>query len=295
VWKYYIFRLAHLLLGRMPVQVNYGIARLAGDTAYYFRSSTRAAVIDNMRHVMGPEASEREVRRAAREAFRNVARYYADLVQIPHLNIERFARERLTLDGLEYVVDARDSGRGAIVFGAHAGNPEMSVQGLAADGVYFFALAEHIKPKALLDFTNKLRMSHGHTYRELSVGGLRETVRRLKQGGLIAILVDRDTTNSGVPMEFFGETRKIPTGAVELALRTGADLVFATSERLPGYRFRATISPPLDLVRTGNFDADVRANTRLIVELLECQLRADPGQWAVLERAWPEKGGEHQS
>jgi KDO2-lipid IV(A) lauroyltransferase len=276
----------------MPVQVNYGIARLAGDTAYYFRSSTRAAVIDNMRHVMGLDAPEREVRRAAREAFRNVARYYADLIQIPHLNIERFARERLTLEGLEYVVEARDSGRGAIVFGAHAGNPEMSVQGLAADEVYFFALAEHIKPKALLDFTNQLRMSHGHAYRELSVGGLRETVRRLKQGGLIAILVDRDTTNSGVPMEFFGEMKSMPLGAIELALRTGADLIFATSKRLPGYRFHAIIHPPLDLIRTGDFDADVRANARLVIELLECQLGADPGQWAVLERVWPEERGE---
>jgi KDO2-lipid IV(A) lauroyltransferase len=273
----------------MPAPVLYGIARVAGDAAYLFRSNTRAGVIDNMRHVTGPNAAEREVRRAAREAFRNVARYYADLVQIPHLNIERFARERLHLEGLEYVVQARDSGRGAIVFGAHAGNPEMSVQGLAADQVFFFALAEHLKPKALLEFTNRLRMSHGHVYRELSVGSLRETVRRLKQGGLIAILVDRDTTDSGVPMEFFGQVRKMPVGAVELAMRTGADLIFATSKRLPGYRFHATISPPLNLIRTGDFDADVRANTRQALELIEEQLREDPGQWAVLERLWPEQ------
>jgi phosphatidylinositol dimannoside acyltransferase len=292
VWKYYGFRLAYLVLGRLPVRVVYAIARVCGDGAFAFRRGAREAVLDNMRHVMGPEAAERDVRAAGREAFRNAARYYADLIQIPHLNVARFERDRLTIQGLEHVIAARDSGRGAIVVGAHAGNPEMSVQGLAAHGVLFFALAETLRPRALLDFTNRLRMAHGHVYREISVGALRDTVRRLRHGELIAILVDRDVTNSGVPMEFFGETTRMPLGAIELALRTGAVLMFASSKRLPGYRFLASIDPPIEVIRTGDFEADVRANARLVLERMEAQLRSDPGQWAVLERMWPERNGE---
>jgi KDO2-lipid IV(A) lauroyltransferase len=291
VWKYYVFRLAYLLLGRMSVPFVYGLARICGDGAFAVRRGAREAVIDNMRHVMGPAATERDVRREAREAFRNAARYYADLIRIPHLDIERFRRERLDIDGLEHLIKARDSGRGAIVVGAHAGNPEMSVQGLAAEGVLFFALAETLQPPALFAFTNKLRMVHGHIYREISVGALRETVRRLKEGGLVAILVDRDVTNSGVPMEFFGEVTDMPLGAIELAMRTGADVMPAFSTRLPGYRFRASIHPPINLIRTGDFEADVRANARQVLNLLEDQLRAHPGQWAVLERVWPEPAG----
>jgi KDO2-lipid IV(A) lauroyltransferase len=286
VWKYYVFRLAYLLLGRLPVRVVYLIARICGDGAYALRGDAREAVIDNMRHVMGPEAAERDVRGAAREAFRNAARYYADLIQIPRLDVQRFARERLTIEGLEHVIAARDSGRGAIVVGAHAGNPEMSVQGLAAHGVLFFALAETLTPPALLDLTNRLRMAHGHVYREISMAALRDTVRRLRRGELVAVLVDRDVTNSGVPMEFFGEVTRMPLGAIELALRTGADLIPASSRRLPGYKFHASIGPPLDVIRTGDFDADVRANARRVLDVLEERIACDPGQWAVLERVW---------
>lgn len=293
MWKYYVFRLAYLLLGRLPVPALYGIARVVGDGAYCFRRSTRAAVSANMRRVLGPEARERDVRRATREVFRNATRYYADLIHMPRLDVQRFARERLELEGTEYLRAARDAGRGAVVVSAHFGNPEMAVQGLAAHGLLFFGLTEPIQPQALSDLTHWLRSRHGHTYRTVSRGGLREMVQRLKQGGLIAILLDRDIGGTGVPMQLFGAETRIPLGAIELALRTGADLIPAWTWRRPGYKFHVRIGPPLELVRTGSFDEDVRANARRLLDLFEANLRTDPGQWAVLHPIWPE-GAEAQ-
>lgn len=292
MWKYYVIRLAYLLLGRLPLRTLYGIAHMVGDGAYLFRSGARRAVIANMRQVMGPEASEREVRRAAREVFRNAARYYADLLHIPHLDVQRFHREQLELEGLEYLEEAQRSGRGAVVAGTHFGNPEMAVQGLAAVGAYFFVLTESLQPEALSDFIHSLRSRHGHEYRTVSFGAVKEAMRRLKRGGLVAILLDRDVAGTGVPMQFCGAEARIPLGAVDLALRTGSDLIPAWSWRIGGYRFRVSIGPPLELVRTGNFDEDVRTNAQRLLALFEGHLRSDPGQWAVLEPIWQTKEGE---
>ena len=291
MWKYYVLRLAYLLLGPLPFPLLYGIARVVGDGSYLVRSGTRRAVMANMRQVMGPEAPEREVRRAAREVFRNATRYYADLIHVPHMDVQRFLRERLELEGVEYLRDARDSGRGAVVASAHFGNPEIAVQGLAASGVYLFALTEPLQPEALSDFTHWLRSRHGHTYRTVTFGGIKEAMRRLRRGGLVAILFDRDVVGTGVPMQFCGAETLIPLGGVDLALRTGADLIPAWAWRLPGYRFRARIGPPLELVRSGDFDEDVRANARRLLALFEGHLRADPGQWAVLEPIWGARAG----
>lgn len=90
-------------------------------------------------------------------------------------------------------------------------------------------------------------------------------------------------------MEFCGADAKIPLGAMELALRTGADLIPAWAWRVSGYRFRAQIGPPMELERTGNLEEDARVNTRRFLALLEERLRGNPGQWAVLERIWPEE------
>ena len=286
MWKYYALRLAYLLLCRLPLSVLYGIAHVAGDASYLARAGARRGVMANMRRVMGAEASEREVRRAAREVFRNAARYYADLIYVPRMDLQRFAREKLELTGLEYILDAQRAGRGVVVTGAHFGNPDMATQGLAASGLRVLGLTEPLQPQALSDFTHWLRSHHGHEYRPATFGGIKEAVRQLKRGGILCILSDRDVGGTGVPMEFVGAEASIPLGSVDLAMRTGADLIPAWARRLPGYRFEARIGPPVEPVRTGDYDADVRATARRLLAVFERELRADPGQWAVLEPIW---------
>ena len=239
-----------------------------------------------MRHLMGMDASEADVQRATREVFRNAGRYYADLIHLPRLDIERFYDERFEIEGEEYLREAEESGRGAVVVGTHFGNPEMSVQPLAVKGHFFLGLTEPLEPKALSDFIHWLRSQNGHVYRTFGYEGLKEVIRRLRNGGLVAVLLDRDVAGAGTPMQFCGAEASIPLGAVDLALRTGADLIPAKSWRLPGYGFKVRIEPPLEIIRTGNYEADVRVNTERLLPTYEEQLRSDPGQWAVLEAIW---------
>jgi KDO2-lipid IV(A) lauroyltransferase len=288
MWKYYVMRLAYTVLGRLPLRVLYGIAHIVADGAYTLRRRMRGNVIANMRQVMGPEASDQAVRRAAREVFRNATRYYADMFHVPHMDKQSFMKHSLQIDGLEHLAAAQDAGRGAVVASAHFGNPEMAVQGLSGKDFQFYALTEPLQPEQLSEFTHWLRSHHGHEYRTVGFGAIKEAIRRLKNGGLVAILIDRDVNGTGVPMMFCGAEARIPLGAVELALRTGADLIPCWTWRAPGYTFRARVDPPLELIRTGDFDADARANTRRLLALFECELRKDPGQWAVLERIWRE-------
>jgi lauroyl/myristoyl acyltransferase len=286
MWKYYVLRLAYRLLGGRSLPMLYGIAHIVGDGAFTVRRKARRDVIANMRQVMGPEASEREIRREAREVFRNATRYYADLLHLPHLDVEKFYREQLDLEGAEYLTAAQESGRGAVVVSAHFGSPEMAVQGLAAAGFSLFALTEPLKPKAMSDFIHWLRSQYGHQYRTVSFGAVKEAVQRLRSGGLVALMLDRDVGGTGVPMEFCGRETSIPLGAVDLALRTGADLIPAWAWRIDHYRFHARVGPPLEIVHTGNFDQDVRSNARRLLALFEGHLKAYPGQWAVLEPIW---------
>ena len=172
---------------------------------------------------------------------------------------------------------------------AHFGSPEMAVQGLAAAGFSLYALTEPLDPPAMSDFIHWLRSRHGHVYRTLSFGAIKEAVQRLKRGGLVALMLDRDVGGTGVPMQFCGAETRIPLGAVDLALRTGADIIPAWAWRIDGYRFRARIGPPLEIVRTGDFEQDVRSSARRLLALFEGHLKAYPGQWAVLEPIWDVK------
>lgn len=289
MWKYYTLRLAYLLLGRLSLRTLYGIAHFFGDRAFRFRHNARRAVIANMRQVMGPDVSDTEVNRAAREVFRNASRYYADLLYIPRMDPKRFSDERLSIEGVHYLTEAKESGRGAVMVTGHFGSPELAVQGLASQGIRLYSLTEPLQPQALSDFTQWLRSQHGHEYRPVSFGAIKEAIRRLKSGGFVALMLDRDVGGTGAPMEFCGAMTTMPLGAVDLAMRTGADLIPAWAWRVDGFRLRSVIGPPLELVRTGNFEEDVRTNAKRLLALFELKLRSDPGQWAVLEAIWDVK------
>ena len=72
-------------------------------------------------------------------------------------------------------------------------------------------------------------------------------------------------------------------------------LIPAWTRRIDGYRFHVSIEPPLEPIRTGNFDEDVRTNAQRLLTLFEAQLREDPGQWAVLEPIFTPATGETES
>lgn len=291
MWKYYALLLAYWLLGRLPPRIIYAVARLAAEAAYVLRPDIRRHVQANMRQVLGPEASERRVRGAAREAVRNATRYYADLIRMPHIDLRSFCQRNLTLEGLSHLQKAVMEGRGAVLASAHFGNPEIAVQALAL-GIRILALIEPLEPPRLLRLTQRLRSTHGHTYLPVSLSSVKEALRYLRSGGTVAVLFDRDIQRRGVPMPFCGRPAPMPMGVVDLALRTGADIIPSFVHREPGFRYHAYMGPPLLLVHTGDEQEDLRLNSTNLLARFEEHLRSDPGQWVVLEPVWTDGESE---
>jgi KDO2-lipid IV(A) lauroyltransferase len=92
-------------------------------------------------------------------------------------------------------------------------------------------------------------------------------------------------TGVGVRLPFFGREALLPSAHVALALRTGAALVPAFARR-DGPRLLAQILPELELRRSGDRDADVRAGVAAFARLLEDHVRQAPEQWSVFEPFW---------
>jgi KDO2-lipid IV(A) lauroyltransferase len=111
-------------------------------------------------------------------------------------------------------------------------------------------------------------------------------MKTLRSGGAVALMGDRDIEGPKQRLPFFGVDTWMPTGPIEVALRTGAVVVPCFSARQNNYVIVADMEEPLKLVRTSDFDADVRAGQLEYLARLERRLSADPGQWMVLEAIW---------
>jgi hypothetical protein len=58
--------------------------------------------------------------------------------------------------------------------------------------------------------------------------------------------------------------------------------------RTGGFKVHAALGPPLEMVRTGDSEEDLRVNTSRLLKLFEEHLKKDPGQWSVLDQIWKE-------
>ena len=284
--KFVFFYVTFHTLGRLPLRALYGLMNFVGAAAYYLVPKVRRNVHDNLRHVMPPAATQRQIDHAARRIFQNVALYYADLAHMPHMDIDEFFNDRMIIRGVdEYLRPAIAEGKGVVMLGAHFGNPELAGQALIHLGIPVFALTEPLDPRIsrLLD---KVRSSKGHTFAPVSVGNVKRVMQTLKKGGVVALMGDRDIQGPKELLPFCGVETYMPTGPIEVALRTGAAVVPSFSMRRNDYVIDAVVEEPLKLERTGDFQHDVRVSMQRFLERYERRLQAEPEQWGVLEAIW---------
>ena len=148
------------------------------------------------------------------------------------------------------------------------------------------AVAEDLEPPELFAWFKSKREAIGIRIEPLDDHAGTVLLQTLKEGGVVGLLCDRDIQGNGIETAFFGARASIPAGAVELARATGASLVPVYSRRLRGGGSVVTVQPPLDLIDTGAREADLRTNTAALMQRFEAQIRADPGQWLVLQPLW---------
>jgi KDO2-lipid IV(A) lauroyltransferase len=95
------------------------------------------------------------------------------------------------------------------------------------------------------------------------------------------------TPPQGVFVPFFGIPACTASGLARIALRTDAAVVPGFTIWDPGQqKYVLHFDPALDLIRSGNDDADVLANTALFTKVIEEYVRKYPDQWLWVHRRW---------
>jgi KDO2-lipid IV(A) lauroyltransferase len=274
----------------LPRPARFAIATALGEILYWLLPNKRAAVLDNMAHVLGPEASPGDVRRVAKRSFRNYAKYLSEFAHLPRWTTSDLGALMAGATGWEHVEEALGSGKGAIFITPHFGNWDVA-------GWYFgqrhdfLAIVEALNPPELDVLVQGWRKAKGMRVIPLA-GAARGVMRALQQGGIVAIVVDRPThaTGEGVAVRFFGEGTRVPGGAARFALRTGAPVVAAGVWRTPRNTYEAIAMPPMYFEPSADPAAQAADEARVmqrIMEEIECMIRTHPDQWYMFRRMWP--------
>jgi len=271
---------------RLPERTAYGLFRIAADRAWRKRGKSVRRLESNLARVLGPDANEEQIRAVSKQGMRNYMRYYCDTFRL-----ETWSREHtdatIHVENEQMLRETLASGRGVVLALPHMGNWDHAGAWAAhvADG--FTTVAERLKPEKLFDRWLRYRESIGMEVLPLTggsgtFGGL---MRRLRAGGLVCLVAERDLTSSGVPVEFFGETTKLPAGPAALAIATGAALFPVTlwyNEDSMG----AKVWPELPVPAEGTKQEKINALCQRLADTFAEGIAAHPADWHMLQRLW---------
>jgi KDO2-lipid IV(A) lauroyltransferase len=107
-------------------------------------------------------------------------------------------------------------------------------------------------------------------------------------GEAVGVLMDTNMTPpQGVFVDFFGIAACTASGLARIALRTDAAVVpaFTIWDAAIG-KYRLRFDPAVELLRTGDLEADITANTQKFTSIIEGYVRKYPEQWLWVHRRW---------
>ena len=281
---YYFYRLGGAVVPYIPPAIGYAFCRGAGLLFYQFNKQTRATIQQNIRRILGQAASSAEINRLARLTFNHILYNYFDLFRLPVLNDDAVQR-LVTVEGWENVENALSAGKGIVMTSAHLGNIEVVLYAMLQRGLKITIPVERVEPPELFDYITTLRMSKGLKLIPID-GPLIHLLRTLKKGGVAGLAGDRDITNTGQVIPFFGHNAQLPDGHVRLALKTGAPLVVGFSCRLDDLTYRAYFLPAYYPPEHGSEDERVADTMHYVVNQIEQAIRQTPEQWTVTVPVW---------
>jgi KDO2-lipid IV(A) lauroyltransferase len=233
-----------------------------------------------------PELSPGERERVIVKMWDNLGRVIAEY---PHIgDIQCFVPgTRLEVVGTDHVDAARARDKPLIFIGGHYGNWEAA--GIAANqyGVPMAMVYRAPNNPIVARLMERVRGDFSGSVIPKGATGAKLLIQALKAKTTIGILIDQKM-NDGIPVPFFGRDAWTASGAIELALRYDCTILMARATRIGGAHFRLTVSPPIELARTGDRHADTRTTLIRVHEELERWIREDPGQWFWLHRRWPD-------
>jgi KDO2-lipid IV(A) lauroyltransferase len=109
--------------------------------------------------------------------------------------------------------------------------------------------------------------------------------RRIREGRTVCLLCDRDLTESGVEVDFFGEKARMAAGPAALAVQTGAPLL-PVSLHFTGDGWVAEVGEEISVPPDGNRRAKTAAMTQQLARAFEQAIAAHPEDWHMLQRVF---------
>ena len=283
--EYGVVWLVVVVLGALPRPVARGVAIFLAHIIYLLHGKLRRVGQRNL-ELAFPDMPRRQRRRTLRGVFTSLGRQLAEVCRFPRYTVKN-VNDVVIYDGFENFDRALARGKGVLFLTCHFGAWELSSFVHSLHGHPLKIVMRPIDNPRVDALVQRYRTLHGNVAvnKDDFVRGL---LHAMKNGEAVGILMDTNMTPpQGVFVDFFSIPACTASGIARIALRTDAAVVpgFAVWDRVLR-KYRLHFDPPIGLVRTGDIEADIVANTQRFTKAIEDIIRRYPDQWLWVHRRW---------
>ncbi|MCD7442076.1 phosphatidylinositol mannoside acyltransferase [Streptomyces lincolnensis] len=271
---------------KLPEPVAVRLGRSIADLAWKRRGKGVLRLESNYARVV-PDASPERLAELSRAGMRSYLRYWMESFRLPAWSEDRI-RAGFDPKDLHHLTDGLAAGKGVVLALPHMANWDLAGAWVTTKlETRFTTVAERLKPETLYDRFVAYREGLGMEVLPHSGGTAFGTLaRRLRDGGLVCLVAERDLSSSGVEVRFFGEATRIPAGPALLAQQTGALLLPVTLWYDDSPVMRGRVHPPIEVPETGTRAEKTSVMAQALADVFASGIADHPEDWHMLQRLW---------
>lgn len=271
------------MIRRTPERAGRAVFQRLADRSWRAHDESTRGLERNLRRLVGPGATDAQLRALSRAGMRSYMRYYYEMFRLPAMS-EEYVLGRTRATGIEVLEKHVRSGRGVVAALPHMGNWDHAGAWIALRGTPLTTVAQRLRPESLFQRFTAYRESLGMEVLPLTGGSgtVGTLARRLRGGGLVCLLADRDISGTGLEVDFFGERARVPAGPAALALNTGAALM-PVSLWYDGPHWNIRVHDEIPVAGGATRAERVQATTQELVRVFEGAIAEHPEDWHMLQ------------
>jgi KDO2-lipid IV(A) lauroyltransferase len=230
-----------------------------------------------------PEFSKSELEELVTQSMRSYMRYWCDTFRIQDWSTSKI-QSSVTTTNENLLIDPIRQCQGVVVALPHSGNWDHAGAYFCSLGIPLVTVAERLKPEALFFKFLQHRESMGFEVLSLDNRSFATLMKRAREKRLIALVADRDLSQSGIDVNFFNYPARMPAGPALLHIKTGIPIVVAhVSYTHNGIHIDFE---PVELSSSGTDEERIQQCVQEIARLFEKGIKGRPQDWHMLQRIW---------
>ncbi len=285
VLEYVALRCVSALFRWLPYRGALAVGWLVAWAGHHVVRFRRAEARRRIRSVLGPGVAEREVRRIAWISFRNLCFNAVEIARLARMSAA-WVERHVDVAPMEVTRPRIAAGRGVIMATPHAGNWDlMGVATHTRDFPVFF-IARRQKNPFTDRHLNRMRGATGVETVLNDAGLLRNVIRHLRRGMMLAILPDVRSRTPALAIPFLGGVANLPAGAALFARQAEAPIYPAFISREGWARHRLQVYDPILPDPAADKRADWERMMRALMAVFDRCIRARPEQYFWYNKRW---------